>query len=68
MTAEIAFFVMSRFTRSKDSPFGRISDSRARPTVVSTTRRTAAISPFSPGTYSVILALTRACSSAARLS
>ena len=43
----ISFFFSARLSRSKGSPLGRISESRARPTVVSTRIGRGAVSPVS---------------------
>ena len=67
MSREISFFFSALFRFENGRPLGRISDSKARPTVVSTSLVTGVNSPVSLSfSYSVrrtpILAVTSTCS------
>ena len=69
MVPEIVFLVMSWLMASKDNPCGKISDNKARPTVVATTRVFFTKSaPFSMRVHSDRRTLTLACRSTLRLS
>ncbi|CPM37947.1 Uncharacterised protein [Bordetella pertussis] len=65
---EISFFFRALFSTVKGRPLGRISDSSARPTVVSWRCLTGCHSPCSSRSYSVRRTVMRVCSSTSPLS